>query len=152
MSVSVASSITNSSHPYVPPSEMLSSYHGEDSIRPPSSKRRRSNGIEPPGKDNPEDNHTVVNCEINEPVKLDIGEEILKQCELDSGFHEDYNPNINEDLAKRVIKYFEKGAEHAEPRKVLFKKYKPPANLEKLDAPRMNPGVLNLECPRIHET
>ena len=89
---------------------------------------------------------TQVTCATNiyEPDKLNVGEEILLQCELESQFHEDYSPNINEGLAKRVLKYFDKGAEHSEPRTKLFKKYKPPANLAGLDAPRINPGIATL--------
>ena len=84
----------------------------------------------------------------NEQSTFDIGEEILKQCEIDTEFYEDYNPNINTGLAERVVKYFDKGALHSEPRKLLFPKYKPPANLSVLDTPKINPGITNL--PSLH--
>ena len=138
LSVSVASSI----EPYRSPLSSLAPSSLAGSIRP-STKSNRSH------HHSPSLHLTGMANQQSEQFTFDISEEILKQCEMDTQFYDDYNPNINSGLTdNRVIKYFDKGALHSEPRKVLFTKYKPPANLSVLDTPKINPGISNL--PSLH--
>ena len=94
------------------------------------------NPINTKGKSNPDQEHRPL---------LDLSEEVLQECEDSFEFHQEYNPPINDGLAKRAVKFFKAGMEQKEVRSNLFKANKLASNLEAIDTPRINPGVLELK-------
>ena len=89
------------------------------------------------------DNDKENDKEEEDPEKLDMVEELLRQCEDDVQITDDYGPKIRSAIAARVTKYFTKGAAQSDARATIFKKYKLAENVSEIDAPKLNPGILN---------
>ena len=101
-----------------------------------------------PGFNRKTSKHTGSNRDDEEnkdpSPKIDIVEELMRQCEDEIQISEDYGPNITTSVAERAVRYFTKGAKHSETRNTIFKKHKLAANMSAIDTPKMNPGVLKL--------
>ena len=89
-----------------------------------------------------EDPHGNPNDE--DPSKLDVVEEMMRQAEEEIVITDDYGPKITQSIAERAVKYFTKGAKNSETRSAIFKKHKLAENVSEIDTPKMNPGILKL--------
>lgn len=118
------------------------------------SKRIHTGQVNPGEKRLRTSNDTVVNCDDNGQVKpynaedqpddVDVCEEILRRCD-EGAFSQEVGPEVHSALGKRVLKYWEKGADNSENRRTLFKKYLTPGNLTSLDPPKLNEEVKTLK-------
>ena len=62
---------------------------------------------------------------------------------MDWSTYDTFKPDIMEGLAERVIQSFRKAEEQPyKAKKDVLNKFKLPSNLEELNVPRMNPGII----------